>query len=340
MFFSTLCYSSYKQRSKTVNRPVVGCNLTARHGDVKKLRQTVVGVLGAECGNVEPEVSWTWHIVWVSMRPTNYLHAHIKRCTWYTHSLSAGLVMNRKCYIVGTALATSCKPLTSPKVLHGLTLQPTVFSISAHFLPTPVRVCCSDIFYRSAALLPPWSFWFCLSISHMLHSDISVLIFNYALHVYYGESWRHSSSSFLACTTRSAQRHTSASRVQCDACKWNSWLCISEWHVKTIVKVKQFQKSKSQNLKVTTTTTTTTILRPFVRDYLGEPVSEEKLTHPPSWSSSNLYQLLPSTTIHNILLVRITCLAIFLHNLFPCPLWSTSWSGALHLIFHTFLKVR
>ena len=64
-----------------------------------------------------------------------------------------------------------------------------------------------------------------------------------------------------------------------------------------------------------TTTTTTTILRPFVRDYPGEPVPEETLTHPPSWSSSNLYQLLPSTTIHSILLVQITCLAIFLHNL-------------------------
>ena len=37
------------------------------------------------------------------------------------------------------------------------------------------------------------------------------------------------------------------------------------------------------------------------------------------------------------LLVQITCLAIFLHNLFPCPLWSASWPGALHLIFHTFL---
>jgi len=60
-------------------------------------------------------------------------------------------------------------------------------------------------------------------------------------------------------------------------------------------------------------------------------------THPPSWSSSNLHQLLPSTTIHSILLVQFTCLAIFLYNLFPCPLWSTSWSGALHLIFHTFL---
>jgi len=30
-------------------------------------------------------------------------------------------------------------------------------------------------------------------------------------------------------------------------------------------------------------------------------VSEETLTHPPSWSSSNHYQLLPSTTIHSIL---------------------------------------
>jgi len=39
-----------------------------------------------------------------------------------------------------------------------------------------------------------------------------------------------------------------------------------------------------------TTTTTTTILRPFVRDYPGEPVPEETFTHPPSWSPTNLYQ--------------------------------------------------
>ena len=71
--------------------------------------------------------------------------------------------------------------------------------------------------------------------------------------------------------------------------------------------------------------------------FTAQPVPEETLTHPPSWSSSNPYQLLPSTTIHSILLVQITCLAIFLHNLFPCPLWFTSWSGAFHLIFHTFL---
>ena len=82
--------------------------------------------------------------------------------------------------------------------------------------------------------------------------------------------------------------------------------------------------------------TTTTVLWPFVQDYPGEPVPEETLTHPPSWSSPYLYQLLPSTTIHSILPVQIACLAIFLHNLCPCPLWSTCWSEALHLIFHNF----
>ena len=63
-------------------------------------------------------------------------------------------------------------------------------------------------------------------------------------------------------------------------------------------------------------------------------VPKETLTHPPFWSSSNLYQLLPSTTIHSILPVQITCLAMFSHNFFPCRLWSTSWSGDLYLIFH------
>jgi len=56
--------------------------------------------------------------------------------------------------------------------------------------------------------------------------------------------------------------------------------------------------------------------------YPGAPVPEETLTDPPSWSS-NLYQRLLSTTIHSILPVQITCLAIFLHNLSPCPLWSS-----------------
>jgi len=55
----------------------------------------------------------------------------------------------------------------------------------------------------------------------------------------------------------------------------------------------------------TATTTTTIVLRPFVRDYPGEPVPEETLTHPPSWSSSSPYQLLSPTTIHSILLFKL-----------------------------------
>jgi len=88
--------------------------------------------------------------------------------------------------------------------------------------------------------------------------------------------------------------------------------------------------------------TTTIVLRQFVRDYPGEPVPQETLTHPPSWSSSNLYQLLPSTTFHSILPVQITCLAIFLHNLFPCPLWSTNetlvWSPSTSYSIHFFTQ--
>ena len=81
-----------------------------------------------------------------------------------------------------------------------------------------------------------------------------------------------------------------------------------------------------------TTTTTTVVLQPFVWDYPGEPVQEETFTHPPSWSSSNLYHILSSTTIHSILPVQIVCLAMFLHNL-STFVWSASWSGALHLSY-------
>ena len=75
---------------------------------------------------------------------------------------------------------------------------------------------------------------------------------------------------------------------------------------------------------------------PFVRDYPGEPVPEETFTHPPSWSSSSLYQLLPSTTsttIHSILPVEIMCLVIF----FAQPLSTSSfvyllvWSVLPHI---------
>jgi len=85
------------------------------------------------------------------------------------------------------------------------------------------------------------------------------------------------------------------------------------------------------------TTVTTPFYGPLSRTTPGKPVPEETLTHPPSWSSFNLYQLLPPTTIHSIVPIQFSCLTIFLHNLSPCPLWSTSWSGALHLILHMFL---
>jgi len=41
--------------------------------------------------------------------------------------------------------------------------------------------------------------------------------------------------------------------------------------------------------------------------------------------------------IHSILPVQFMCLAVFLHNLSPSPLWSTSCSGTLHFIIRTFL---
>ena len=84
-----------------------------------------------------------------------------------------------------------------------------------------------------------------------------------------------------------------------------------------------------------TTTTTTTVLWPFVWDYPGEPVPEETFTHPPSWSS-NLYQLLPSTTIHSILTVQITCLTVFLHNLSMSSLvWSHPRTTSYSIHFFT-----
>ena len=55
------------------------------------------------------------------------------------------------------------------------------------------------------------------------------------------------------------------------------------------------------------------------------------------WSSNILYQPPPSTMIYSILPDQVTCLTVCLHNLSPCHLWSTSWSGTLHFILHKFL---
>jgi len=68
-------------------------------------------------------------------------------------------------------------------------------------------------------------------------------------------------------------------------------------------------------------------------------IQEETFTHPltpvvvinhPLSASSNI-------VIYGILPVQFTCLTVFLHNLWPNFLWSTSWPGTLHFILHTFL---
>ena len=50
-----------------------------------------------------------------------------------------------------------------------------------------------------------------------------------------------------------------------------------------------------------------------------------------------LYHLPPFTEINGILFVHFMCLTILLYNLFPGPLWSSSWSWTLNFILHTFL---
>jgi len=62
--------------------------------------------------------------------------------------------------------------------------------------------------------------------------------------------------------------------------------------------------------------THTIVLWSFVWDYLGEPYQKKTFTHSDlSWSSTILYQLPPSTTIHNILPVQFMCFTVFLNNL-------------------------
>jgi len=76
----------------------------------------------------------------------------------------------------------------------------------------------------------------------------------------------------------------------------------------------------------------------FVRDNPGEPVPEETFIHSHlSWSSFIPYLLPPSIMSHGILPLQFTYLTVFFHNLSPSFLWSTSWSGTLHFILHTFL---
>ena len=72
----------------------------------------------------------------------------------------------------------------------------------------------------------------------------------------------------------------------------------------------------------------------FVRNNPGELISEETFTHSHlSWSSIVPYPLPPSNTIHGILSVQSTCLAVFS----TISLQVFSWPGTLHFKLHTFL---
>jgi len=78
------------------------------------------------------------------------------------------------------------------------------------------------------------------------------------------------------------------------------------------------------------------VLRPFYGALSGTTRYQKKRS--PILIINLPYQLLPSTTIDSILPVQFTCLTVFLHNLSPSPLWSTSWSGALHFTLHIYFS--
>jgi len=100
---------------------------------------------------------------------------------------------------------------------------------------------------------------------------------------------------------------------------------LSRVHERYIQTTKGRQQVSSRSLKSTERNvkrgvqSTTTVLRSFVRHYPGEPVPEETLIHPPSWSSCNLHQLLPSTTIHSIPLFKPRAWQSFCTTSFHVP---------------------
>ena len=83
-------------------------------------------------------------------------------------------------------------------------------------------------------------------------------------------------------------------------------------------------------------TFTTTVLRPFVRDYLGELVPEETFTHH-SYSDHQSYFICFLHLLRSIASSQFKlCAWQSLHNLFPSPFCSASWFVILHFILHSF----
>ena len=129
---------------------------------------------------------------------------------------------------------------------------------------------------------------------------------------------------------------------------FNVWpsACVSLLYIHTYCKVPlQWTCSWSVTLNSTLTLTLTlTYTQPFNSPLsgstrVGQHQKKHSLIHSShlSWSTDIRYQLPPSTTIHGILLVQFTCLTVLFHNLSPGHLWSSSWSGTLYFILHTFL---
>ena len=83
------------------------------------------------------------------------------------------------------------------------------------------------------------------------------------------------------------------------------------------------------------------LLSTFMTFWMGLPVwasRKETFTHSPLLI---IIQSLSASSIHydhSILFVQFRCLTIFLHNLSPSPLWSTSWSGASSYCVHFFTQ--
>jgi len=72
---------------------------------------------------------------------------------------------------------------------------------------------------------------------------------------------------------------------------------------------------------------TTTVLR---TTRVSRYQKKHSPTHPPDHHPI-FVSFFPSTTIHSILLVQITFLAIFLHNLCPCLVYLLVWSPPPHI---------
>ena len=96
-------------------------------------------------------------------------------------------------------------------------------------------------------------------------------------------------------------------------------------------KLQRYNERPGINYYVYTSTNTTTVLRLLSGTTRVSQYQKKTFTHSTSWSSSNLYQLLPSTTIHSILPVQFTCLTILFHNLSPSSLvYLLVWSPPPH----------